>query len=284
MKYIVRLYGGLGNQMFQFAFALSLKKQNPSIPVVYDYKSLTSFGIHNGMELNKVFGLNLKQCSIRDIIPYVWPNHNKMWIRLNRFYPRRKYLIDEHSFDKFRESPNNSYYFDGFWQEEQFLKPAEREIRDKFTITDLDLRNKQMSQFIKCHNCASIHVRRGDYIEHPLYKGICSHEYYTAAIDSLNQSIRPDYYIIFSNDIDWCKRQLTRVSDKMIFVDWNKGTDSYKDLSLMSLCNSQIIANSSFSWWSAWLNKHQNKVIISPKNWTNNPEIPHPALKSWIKI
>lgn len=124
-----------------------------------------------------------------------------------------------------------------------------------------------------------------NYLKDPIY-GVCSSDYYIRAITELNQSVNPDMYCIFSDDIEWCKENLKfLIGDKeVVFVDWNKGQESFRDMQLMSLCHYNIIANSSFSWWGAWLNNNDGKVVVAPERWMNKPLVNDPICDNWKRI
>ena len=140
---------------------------------------------------------------------------------------------------------------------------------------------------IRQHKSVSIHVRRGDYVNHPLFGGICDKAYYQRAITYIQEKTDCDYYIIFSNDIKWCEENLSALlmGKNVVFVNWNKGKDSYQDMYLMSRCNYNIIANSSFSWWGAWLNNNPEKIVVAPKIWMKVLDNDFDIIPtSWIRI
>jgi len=132
-------------------------------------------------------------------------------------------------------------------------------------------KNIRLLESMKNRNTVSIHVRRGDYIEHPTLGGVCNLKYYLNSIKYIKANVQDPFFIIFSNDIAWCKDSLDL--DNSVYVDWNTGTSSFKDMQLMSLCKNNIIANSSFSWWGAWLNDNNNKIIVCPNKWLNDKNI-----------
>ena len=111
---------------------------------------------------------------------------------------------------------------------------------------------------------------------------ICSIDYYRKAIKIINSKIDDPVYFVFSDDIDWCKQNL-KIKHRVYFIDWNKGRDSYKDMVLMSKCKHNIIANSSFSWWGAWLNNNPQKLVIAPNEWVYELNV-SPILRTWVKI
>ena len=131
-----------------------------------------------------------------------------------------------------------------------------------------------------------IHVRRGDYLKEKQYLGICELDYYTKAIDIMKEHfVCPSFYI-FSNDLEWCREKLEVLTGKenTVYVDWNKGNESYQDMRLMSYCKGLIIANSSFSWWGAFLNQEENKFIVAPKRWKNTKYNLEIQLPEWTLI
>jgi hypothetical protein len=143
------------------------------------------------------------------------------------------------------------------------------------------LRNKILST-----NSVSIHIRCGDYLSPKyisIYGGICTIEYYKRAISYILQTVDNPVFFIFSDDIEWTKDNIT--INNAIFVSNNKGINSFLDMYLMSICKHNIIANSSFSWWGAYLNKNKNKKVIMPNRWFNS-KLPDPNVfdSKWIKL
>jgi hypothetical protein len=141
-----------------------------------------------------------------------------------------------------------------------------------FVFSDFNYdKNKQLSQIITGTNSVSIHIRRLDYMTDPKWRcshgDICDATYYANAINYIKQYVVDPQFIVFSDTQNWAKNNLP--IENAIYVDWNKGKDSFRDMQLMSLCKHNIIANSSFSWWGAWLNKNHNKIVIAPSKWLN---------------
>jgi len=128
-----------------------------------------------------------------------------------------------------------------------------------------DQRNTELAGVLLAGNVVSVHVRRGDYLGDPVLEGICDEGYYQRALDYMEQQIRSPRFVFFSNDILWCRSRFGMRN--ALFVDWNTGLNSFRDMQLMSLCEHHIIANSSFSWWGAWLNNQPDKIVISPDRW-----------------
>ena len=142
-----------------------------------------------------------------------------------------------------------------------------------------------MNDLLSSDGSVGIHIRRGDYLNHPVYKDICTYEYYAKAIALIQEKIKNPVFYIFSNDILWCKNNIEKLISgcKVVYVDWNKGEDSYCDMQLLMACKTLIIANSSFSWWAAYLNA-RNPWVIAPKKWKNKRETFSYQLEDWTKI
>jgi len=281
---IVRFTGGLGNQMFQYAFYKSLKKNNQK--VLADLSPFEGHECHNGFELNHVFGIELNKASKFIIDLYYTPNRKWLFRKLRRLLIMKnthKEELNEFIFDESFFTDRKSQIYSGYWQHERYLKDID--IREDFVFKKpLSTQNQQLKEKIEQTSSVSIHVRRGDYINHPLLGNICDLQYYHSAIELIQSKVDNPVYYIFSNDIHWCKESL-RLKNA-IYIDWNTGNNSSIDLQLMSLCKHQIIANSSFSWWAAWLNTNINKIIIAPQIWINGEKFRNIDIvpKSWIKI
>ncbi|NII84686.1 MULTISPECIES: alpha-1,2-fucosyltransferase [unclassified Pedobacter] len=282
---IVKLLGGLGNQMFQYAFYRSL--QNSDLKVYADLSDFEEYPLHNGYELERIFNLNVKTPS-EFILNLFRPNQSK-WIfrKLKRILNlKNTYRAEENEFmfdASFLNNANN-YYF-GYWQNEGYFLNIADKIRDDFKFPEIKgVENQTVMQQIINNESVAIHVRRGDYLKDPLLGNICNLDYYEQAILSINSKIKNVQFFVFSDDITWCKQNLKL--ENVTYIDWNKKNNSYIDMQLMSNCKHNIIANSSFSWWGAWLNNNTGKMVIAPKKWTNNRSVDDTDIcpKNWIKL
>lgn len=286
---IVHILGGLGNQMFQYAFALALKEEFPDEEIRVDIHSFHGYNLHNGYEIERIFGKHIMHASILEISKVSWPlPHYRLWQLGNKILPLRKYMIRDKSFpSKFDfSSVKNYHYFIGYWGQSKFFEKYRNQIIKIYTFPEIkDSNNLKAKKFIEDDKTAFIHVRRGDYINHPTLGNVCSLNYYSRAIDLLCNHYNYCRFIIFSNDIKWCKNAFKDIltNKDILYVDWNKGTNSYRDMHLMSLCNAGIIANSSFSYWGAWL--ADAEVIVRPDKWTvNSGYLEDIILPNWITI
>ncbi|WP_165784704.1 alpha-1,2-fucosyltransferase [Solitalea longa] len=286
----MKFLGGLGNQMFQYAFYKSLSECYSNVKA--DLSDFHSYDLHYGFELDKVFYIQLKKASNFEskLLDKHGSNNNWYYRKLRRISGLKKAYYHEKTefnFDPqiYSEGDKSVRYFWGYWQCEKYFETIKDSLVSDFTFTKpLDDENKAILQEIESCNSVSIHIRRGDYVNHPLLGNITTLEYYQTAISIIKTTIENPVFFVFSNDIEWCKETLKE--DGFKFINNNTNAQSYVDMQLMSRCKHNIIANSSFSWWAAWLNQNPNKIIISPKKWTNNPEYTYHGLilDSWIKI
>lgn len=289
MAIIVLLQGGLGNQMFQYAFGISLRKSGKE--VVFDVSNYENYALHNGYELKYIFDIDERFANKEQV--QLYKKNDKSILQKIRYklFGRKYRLFYEQKVSKhFHFNPHRFIYnkdnfcIHGYWQSEKFFINAKKEVLDVFTFrTFTDEKNIEMLNQIKACNAVSIHVRRGDYINNPNFDGVCSEEYYIEAMKYIDAEVDDPIYFIFSDDIDWCKGFFKK--ENIVFIDFNRGTESYKDMQLMSACQHNILANSSFSWWSTYLNPNEEKITIAPIKWFNeeyNIEDIYP--EQWIKL
>lgn len=288
---IVKILGGLGNQMFQYAFYLALRNRFPNEELYVDTSCFRKYPLHNGYELAKIFDIDAKEASFHDKfkIAYPYPNY-RAWQIGKYILPKRKTMFMERKeggYDNLAFQVAGSCYYDGYWQDDQYFKDIRDEIIRVFTPQNISYRNKSLISKLTGKTSLSIHVRRGDYIGNSCYDGICTLEYYEKAINKILDSTNIDSVCIFSNDIKWCKQTLTpllkQIAD-VVYINWNNGEESYQDIFLMSACNHNIVANSSFSWWGAWLNQNKGKMVVCPSKWNNIKNSQFQTPKEWIKI
>jgi hypothetical protein len=148
-------------------------------------------------------------------------------------------------------------------------------------------KNADIAEQIGRVNAVSLHVRRGDYVKNPkttATHGLCSLDYYHTAIRYIYETVEQPYFFIFSDDMAWVKEHL-KIDAPCQYVDHNQGKESFNDMHLMSLCKHHIIANSSFSWWGAWLNSSPEKIVIAPNKWfANQNNIKDLLPNDWVTL
>ncbi len=176
---------------------------------------------------------------------------------------------------------------EGYWQSERYFASIAASLRNEVfvPVAPLPARNAELLERIHASNSASVHVRRGDYVDRPetaSYHGVPSSTYYTAAMAELVDRHAVETFFIFTDDPGWTRANLTGPR-QVIFVDVNHGRESHWDMYLMKHCKHHIIANSSFSWWGAWLNASLSKTVIAPARWFAGSDAPHDILPpTWL--
>ena len=300
---IVNIRGGLGNQMFQYAFAIALKQLHPDERVMIDtqlykhpfvktYKGNNFY--HNGFEIEKVFpNANLPIATGWDImkVSYYIPNY-VLSRAARKILPKRKIerlqlASDSYVYDSRIMEDTNAKYYEGYWLSPLFFNFCKYKIWEVFTFKPFDSNeNAELAKLISANNSVTIHIRRGDYLNNPMFQGICSLDYYLGAINEAKSFIQNPQFFIFSNDQAWCEENLKDVvgGSGVTFVNNNKGENSYRDMQLMSLARCNIIANSSFSWWGAYLNQRADHIVYAPGKWVNGMACDDAYDEKWIKI
>lgn len=290
---IVQIIGGLGNQMWQYAFLVALRKQFPNEEVYYNTSFFNGYSLHNGFELDRIFNITAKQASKRNVrrLFHYFIGHN-LYLRIyTHFFPISKTEVREIESEPYRKEifeQQGDFYYNGYWADHRYFDKCRDELTKEFSLKEpMDERNRAILAEHREEFLCSLHVRRGDFLKDPDYCGICDLDYYQKAIDIVLSKIgKPITFLVFSNDILWCKMNLAGSfkDNNVIYVDWNTGNDSYKDMYLMSQCHANIIANSSFSWWGAYLNETPEKIVVSPSRFKNKDMGFNVALNEWVCI
>jgi hypothetical protein len=286
---MTKLKGGLGNQLFQYACGRALSIRNGEELKL----DITEYADNNTTDVARHYSLshfNIKAtiATIEEIlkIKYSYGLISKA-TRIFRTKILREFYI---GFNKKILTRKGNSYLDGFFQTEKYFLDKEKEIRDDLKLkAPLNEKAKEISSLIKdAQQSISLHVRRGDYISHPVsrqYNGTCSLEYYTKALELIVSKIGDDITIfVFSDDIAWVKENMP-LPYPAIYVS-SPDIPDYEEMVLMSMCNHNIIANSSFSWWGAWLNPDPSKIVIAPKRWTLKEQWQYRDIvpPSWIRL
>lgn len=289
---IIKFYGGLGNQLFQYAMLVAIREHFKE-ELLMDTSVYASYGLHNGLEINRIFATTAKEATPAQIKKVSWFTTNYKLLRLIHYcLPARKTEFKERTYGKYYPEvfeKSGDYLYDGYWQHHEYFKESRDAILKEYSLRDpLDSRNqKAYDEYKASGNIVSIHVRRGDFLKSKNYRGLCGKEYYRKAIEKAKTIIGEDAkFVFFSNDINWCKENLADLiaPDNITFADWNRGADSYKDMILMTACRVNIIANSSFSWWGAYLNQRSDQIVIAPVKWINKKMPDTIQMPDWILI
>ena len=281
---IIWIDGGLGNQMFQYA--LTLKQQQMGRVVKIDVTKYAEHHWHNDFELDQVFGLECPFADLKEIKKLGYRKANR-WTELLRKTPFAKKTIYNHesySFDS-HVLDLDGYYIEGYWQSEKYFSDVEEVIRKNYHFPEFcENWQKELAQSMEETHSVSVHIRRGDYLNYPNLNGICTLDYYKNAMNYFREKYKENIrFYIFTNDFEWAKSHFT--DEDCYFVQGNSGKESYRDMQLMSLCEHNIIANSSFSWWGAWLNANKEKTVIAPDRWVNSEEDTSAVVpENWMKM
>ena len=279
---ITKLKGGLGNQLFQYAVGRALALHN-KLPLKLDLTVFENYKLHNGYRLDQ-FAIQAGIATENEIINLKGGN-NVLFSALRKagLFKRKSYFKEKRSsyFDA-RVFKNNFVYLDGYWQNELYFSNIREELlRELSPINSINDLGCDYLETINKSNSVSLHVRRGDYLNLKSFN-VLDVDYYMKAVEYIRKNVEKPTFYIFSDDLEWCKNNLGFL-DGCIYVD--RTQTEIDDLKLMSFCQHNIIANSSFSWWGAWLNQNPKKTVIAPKSWLlNNPGSSNVMLSDWIKL
>lgn len=268
---VVRLCGGLGNQLFQYAAGrrlanarctelmldLSWYKRTPPSDTPWAYE-LGHYPIKARLATpSEAFWCRLHEGRLLRRLPLL----PRRW---------RHYREKSFQFDASVLGLADSTYLDGYWQSHRYFEDCSDLIRSELTsLVRLGAQDEKVAALIAKRTAVSVHVRRGDYVTNraaAVNHGLCSIDYYQAALDRMLPHVGQPHFFVFSDDPVWTRENL-QLPGPATFVDHNGPAAAFQDLRLMSLCDHQITANSSFSWWGAWLNARPDKIVVTPLQW-----------------
>ena len=267
---IVRLRGGLGNQLFQYASGKALAEHHRT-ELLLDLYTYTKHP-YRKFELSK-FNIDAREATRAEVHHFTGSNPVIRYLNKRENYFRCPDVFVQphyHFYEDFFLLPPD-IYLSGYWQSEKYFEAVSPLLKTQFIPrSPLDDKNAGLQKKMRTENSVSVHVRRGDYAAAATYSsffGVLPASYYEKAIDRMRTEVIGANFYFFSDDPAWCRQTFSGL--KAEFVDHNQGEDAYKDLLLMSSCRHHIIANSTFSWWGAWLNSDVNKKVIAPMQWFN---------------
>lgn len=289
---IVQLLGGLGNQMFQYAAGkrLATEKGTKFKLDISSYKSetLRAYKLHH-------FKITADIATQEECDYFIATNIQGKIRRLleRQLLPRsRRHIYYEKTPYQFESAilhTPKQVYLKGYFQNENYFKSVESIIRNDFNIiTPSNEVNRAIAERIRNVEAVSVHIRRGDYATNPqtrVVHGLLPLQYYKNAIEKIAQEVDKPHFFIFSDDPDWAKEHL-QLTFPTIWINHNDAQHDYEDLQLMSLCQHHIIANSSFSWWGAWLSSNLNKKVYAPERWLldNSIDFTDVVPHQWIRL
>lgn len=260
MRKTIIMSGGLGNQMFQYAFYLSMKSKG--IDCRIDDTLFYTAKMHNGFELDRVFSIPERLNKPSRL--------KKIWIQILRKNKPALFLLTDRRYQFTPEAYDAKQpYLMGDWLSPSYFKDIEDVVREHFNFKSISKKNIETSKIMQSCNSVSIHIRRGDYLNLPNYC-VCDEEYYRCAIKHICENVDKPVFYVFSNEPDWCESFMQQFGVVFKIINWNQRGDSYQDMYLMTQCKHNIIANSTFSWWGAWLNNKADNIVVAPHVWFKN--------------
>lgn len=288
----VLLSGGLGNQMFQYAAAKALAKRLDAslafdlYPLIKNTRATIrsyELGIFN---IDAPVKSTVRGKFLVKAHPFV-QKHRSFFQQLG-FFTDTYAILYQPVFDTMK----GDIIMSGYFQNERYFEAIKDDLRKNFTFKyPLDEKNRTLTKEVSSTESVAVHIRRGDYVTNKDSVSnfvTCDKSYYEQSIRLISEKVKNPAFYVFSEEIDWVKENLNFEDSTVVFVDWNRGKDSYRDMQLMSLCKHNIIANSSFSWWGAWLNANKEKVVIAPSQWfreeKKNALLDDFFPKGWTKI
>jgi hypothetical protein len=294
---IIKLRGGLGNQMFQYALAKKLAIKNKT-EVVFDLTFInhrmpgTKYVFRNfDLDIfsnikNKTTSLSKAYKPFRNLAYVLQVIINKIGAKLDK-----KFFVTEkkqYEFDADILKSGNDCYLSGYWQNEKYFKDIKQDIMNalsKFTYP-LSEKSLKLKEEINKTNSVCVNFRRTDYLTINTFMGNIDAHYYDNAVKLMSEKVKNPHLFVFSDDIEWCKENF-KSQFPITFVDHSYAGKKFSDyLQLMISCKHYIIPNSTFAWWAAWLNPNKDKVIIAPKTWiiSNDYDSSDMVPKEWIRI
>lgn len=283
---IVKISDGLGNQLFQYAYARVLKKKTGQ-KVYLDVRYINHEERKEKQEWMKLCGkrsfkLNNFQISIPIAEGNILNKFNNKKNILKLFYYCKKLKMAKNVIIEEKEAIENkflkwkNYYITGYFFKREYIQEVQKELQQEIVLKTPIVISEELAKFFKKEGTVSLHVRRGDFLD--VGRNISDTQYYTDAIMYMKNKLKNPVFLVFSDDIKWVKGNIPLGEKDCIYIS-EMGYQDYEEMILMSMCKNNIIANSTFSYWGAWLNSNLSKIVIAPRGWRRNI-IPD----EWIRI
>jgi hypothetical protein len=291
---VILIFNGLGNQMSQYAFYLKKKQISRSARFQFLKKSKD---IHNGYELDKVFGIKQHESFVNTLLYSFY---------LLLAYKRLPFIsqpmvgmLRRMGFAIYNEDDNYNFqadllpassgikYYAGGWHSEKYFAGVEDKVLESFQFDEDRIGETNQEVLKKIRSCTSIsvHIRRGDFLDSVNYNkfgSVCTLNYYLTAIRKMRSLVGNPHFFLFTNDPSWVSNHFT--DNDFTLIDINSAGDSWKDMFLISNCKHNICSNGSFSWWSSYLNKNEHKIVIVPKNFVANTYFEDIYPENWVQL
>lgn len=291
---ISRIIGGLGNQMFQYAIGFHLAKKLQT-EFKLDTTGFDTYPLHR-LSIGKLT-ISAKIASKQEISKFTKTFSPSITSTFRQLFklpaaPKSPGYIHELKFTfnpEILELTGDLIYLDGYWQSEKYFNNVDSDTRREFQIASVpDRKNQEKLALIQSKESVCVHIRRGDYVKNQetnSVHGTAPLEYYYQALEHIQTMHRNPELFIFSDDLKWVRQNL-HTNFPMHFMDHNGPEKDYEDLRLMSTCKHHIIANSTFSWWGAWLGEHPGQIVIAPKKWFRTKDMDSKDLipSRWLQL
>lgn len=282
--HIINFQGGLGNQLFQYA--LYKKFIYLGYIVKADLTEIKKQNNNRKFSLEQL-GISLEVASTVEVKKLYCDINSRLSRGLFKYFGKKTYYNYKEDNSLHLEILElKKGYFNGYWQSYKYFEDINDILLADIQFNDKEYSSKNkilLEQIKNDNNSVSLHIRLGDYLKRPdLYGGCCTENYYNNAIGYLNNNIQNATFYVFSDDIESAKKILN--NNKYIYIDSNSEEYGYIDMHLMSLCRHHIIANSSFSWWGAWLSQEKNNIVVAPSKWFNGATVEGLLPDKWIKL
>ena len=290
---IVKMKGGLGNQMFQYAFAKFLEKElDEEVRLdFHQYKGFTTDSIRKPRLLKYQISLDFadsNQCGF--LFPHKAPSTSFLYKievyaekKLNKKYYFTKGLIYETP-----STLSTRYYFDGYWQSHKYVECVQDILNREFVPNyKLSTTTQNMIEDVSLINSVFVGVRKGDYTKNKAMRaswGSFNESYYHTCMNYIKKKVSNPVFIIFSNDVEWCKANLDFTGYNYEYREASEVVDDFEELQIMMACKHSIIVNSTFHWWGAWLHDNPEKIICCPQNWYFNRQKTEILPPSWRRF
>lgn len=285
---IVRIWEGLGNQMFQYAYARALQAKGMNVRLDMGKAYDEMFGKYRNHIQRTTsiqnFNLRIKPIDVHKYGRYSYLNQDTLVRKIlyvlgkNGMWFYNFYEEEEQKYSEKAEKIKGNYYIKGWFQSERYFKDIRNILLKEFTPKKKINISKEIREALNNPQSVSVHIRRGDYVK---ISNTVNLLYYQKAIQYIRQYYKNPVFLVFSDDLEWVKSNIP-VEGEVIYVNEDKRMQDYEELLVMSRCKSNIIANSTFSWWAAWLNQNKEKCVIAPKMWFPGQEGIVP--KEWIML
>lgn len=298
---ITQLIGGLGNQMFQYALGRHLAEKNSTLLKLdlsgFEEYKLHRYALHcfmiweHSATMEEIETFKRKGISrIAKLLSKIGTRWGGLSSATSDFYQNTIVLKErQRAFDSSVLETKGNIYLEGYWQSEKYFSSIRDILLREFTVKyEQDAKSREIANQIQKTESVSLHIRRGDYVHDPFINqihGLCSFDYYEKAVNYITKKMPNCHFYIFSDDHSWVCENF-KLDYPVTMVNHSDVSTNYEDLRLMSICRHNIIANSSFSWWGAWLNTNPNKIVVSPKRWFNDESFARSDMipESWLKM